>query len=78
MRDHCFVGKSENNAYEKAGGHKSNSRADDHLYAKQYDCAITLAGAAEDLMGDTDSSHLRMVIMSKRPAESPKAVADQF
>jgi hypothetical protein len=40
-----------------------------HLYAKQYECAITLACAAEDLIGDAKPSHLWTVLMARRPQD---------
>jgi len=38
-----------------------------HLYAKEYECAITLACAAEGVVGDAEPEHLRKLILAKRP-----------
>lgn len=38
-----------------------------HLYAQEYDCAITLAGAAEDLPIHAEPDHLWKVLMRRRP-----------
>jgi len=37
------------------------------FHAKEYECAITLIGAAEDLIGDVDSVHLWEVLKNERP-----------
>lgn len=50
-----------------------------HLHAQEYECAITLAGAAEDLLGDTEPNHLWKVLMQRRPQDhSEKEWATMF
>lgn len=38
-----------------------------HLYNEEYECVITLAGAAEDILGNIEPLHLWKVLMHKRP-----------
>jgi hypothetical protein len=40
-----------------------------HLHAQEYECAITLAGAAEDLLIHAEPDHLWKVLMQRRPAD---------
>jgi hypothetical protein len=40
-----------------------------HFRRKQYECAVTLAGAAEDLLGDTEPDHLWKVLMQRKPQD---------
>jgi hypothetical protein len=50
-----------------------------HLHAGEYECAITLAGAAEDLLADTEPDHLWKVLMQRRPQDhSEKEWAAMF
>jgi hypothetical protein len=50
-----------------------------HLHVGEYECAITLAGAAEDLLGDTEPGHLWKVLMQRRPNDhSEKEWAAMF
>jgi hypothetical protein len=38
-----------------------------HFHAREYECAITLIGAAEDLIGNVNSVHLWEVLKNERP-----------
>ena len=50
-----------------------------HLHAGEHECAITLAGAAEDLLGDTEPDHLWKVLMTRKPqGHSEKEWATMF
>jgi hypothetical protein len=46
---------------------KQINAAISQLRAGEYECAITLAGAAEDPLGDTAPDHLWKVLMRRRP-----------
>jgi hypothetical protein len=73
------VRDDEKPIYKQQAALRQIHAAISHLHVQEYECVITLAGAAEDLLGDVEPDHLWKALMESKPLDrSEREWATEF